>query len=86
MDDEHYKCCITLHAAKIMDNMEHLDLKRVLKKLGAARLSGLIGETRLESICSIMKEKVTENELVQILLLRYVQARAKEYRAVLLYG
>lgn len=51
--------------------MEKQDLKRVLQKLGAARLSNLIGEERLNSICSIMQDKVTENQLAQIVFTRY---------------
>lgn len=51
--------------------MEKLDLGRVLNKLGAARLSNLIGESRLESICSIMQDRVTEKQLAQIVLTRY---------------
>ncbi len=51
--------------------MDTLDLKKVLKSLGAAKLSELIGVTRLEAICSIMKNRVTESQLAEILLARH---------------
>jgi len=51
--------------------MDIISLKKTLRKLGAAKLSGLIGVTRLEAICSIMKDRVTENQLVEILLARH---------------
>lgn len=51
--------------------METLDLKKVLTKLGAAKLSSLIGVARLEAICSIMKDRVRENQLAEILLARH---------------
>lgn len=51
--------------------MEKLSLRQIVKKLGAAKLTGLIGMERLESIHAIMQERVTENQLTNILLLRF---------------
>jgi hypothetical protein len=51
--------------------MQKHELKKTLKKLGAGKLSSLIGIDRVESICSIMQEMVTENQLVDILIARY---------------
>ena len=48
--------------------MDTLSLKKTLTKLGAAKLSGLIGESRLEAICSIMKDRVTESALAWLMI------------------
>lgn len=48
-----------------------LNLKESLKKCGAAKLSSLVGYTRLETIVSILGGRVTESQMVDILLSKY---------------
>lgn len=51
--------------------MEKIDLKRALKGLGAANLSKFAGESHLQTLLEIYKHRVTERQLVEILLSRY---------------
>jgi len=51
--------------------MEPIELQRTLKKMGAATLSQLVGENRLETIQKILPGKVTESKLAEILMKRY---------------
>mgnify|MGYP006432652369 CR=1 FL=1 len=51
--------------------MNELNLFTSLRKLGASKLSGLVGQNRLEAIHAIMQDKVTESQLARILLSRH---------------
>lgn len=48
--------------------MDNLSLHRTLRKLGAASLTGIIGQDIVGSMCSIMKGRVTEGQLAKIIL------------------
>lgn len=66
--------------------MEKLTLRNTVRRLGAAKLTALIGIERLEAIHAIMQSKVTENQLADILIERYgTQIFAhKEIRRIIL--
>ena len=68
--------------------MEKLNLRQTVKKLGAAKLTALIGMERLEAIHAIMQNKVTENQLADILIERHgTQIFAhKEIRQAILHS
>lgn len=51
--------------------MDKIDLRKAIKKLGAAQLTSLIGMERLEAIHAIMQDRVTENQLADILIMRH---------------
>jgi len=51
--------------------MKHLQIRATLRKCGAAKLSRLVGETRLDAIVSILGGLVTEGQMVDILLSKH---------------
>jgi len=51
--------------------MEPLSIRDSLRRCGAANLSTLVGSKRLESIVSILGGRVTESQMVEILLSKY---------------
>lgn len=51
--------------------METVSLKDNLRKCGAAKLSSLIGEERLEAIASLFDGRITESQMVDILLSKH---------------
>jgi len=68
--------------------MKQLSLKGSLRKCGAAKLTALVGEKRLETIVSTLGGKVTERQLADILLSKFGSQilSNKNIREVLLHS
>jgi superfamily II DNA or RNA helicase len=59
---------------KVVDSkhrVQSLNIKKSLRKCGAAKLSELVGSSRLEMIVSILGGRVTEGQMVDILLSKF---------------
>ncbi len=66
--------------------LDSIELKKFLKRLGANKLSNLVGYERLEAIHETLSSSVTESRMVDILYRRYGASifEQKEIRRLIL--